>query len=211
MWANSHHQLLFFVECERRSFTFIITRINPDYDKQQRKKKVICTQMYQSYFEFNLFSLVTSQYSEICGYALYLYLHLIRETTPICSFPFMPLFQFVKIKVFKCVVYIIPLFTQRPASAGITSELGFRLCISKLYFDSGGCWSSRECYGLKFYIFSERPLLNYSCYMEPVFNLRCICLKWRVVLRYTVNFYTPGCNYWCFVWFKCWLWVNRYI
>jgi hypothetical protein len=90
----------------------------------KEEKQVICTQMYQSFFEFFLFSLVTSHYTEICGYALYLYLHLIRET-PIFSFPFMPLFQFVKIKVFKCVVYAIPLFTQRPVSAGTTSELAF--------------------------------------------------------------------------------------
>jgi hypothetical protein len=30
---QSYHEPLFFVECERRSFTFIITCINPDYGK----------------------------------------------------------------------------------------------------------------------------------------------------------------------------------
>jgi hypothetical protein len=63
----------------------------------------------------------------------------IPVTTPFCYFPFMPLFHFVNVKVFKCVVYVIPLVTQRPVSAGTTSELGFGLCIPKLYFDLGGC------------------------------------------------------------------------
>jgi hypothetical protein len=93
----------------------------------KEEKQIFCTQMYQSVYPCYI-----PVFVKTCAISFG------RNHIDISS-PFIPLFQFVKIEVFKCVVYIIPLVTQRRVSSGTTSELGFGLCIPKLYFDSGGC------------------------------------------------------------------------
>jgi hypothetical protein len=119
----------------------------------KEEKQIFCTQMYQSVYPC---------YITVFG-NLWMCAILVGRIHIDIPSPFIPLFLFVKIKVFKCVVYVIPLVTQRPVSAGTTSELGFGLCIPKLYFENGGCWSPWECYGLNCYNCAPTALPNYCC------------------------------------------------